>query len=80
MDTKTIHLIGFIAGIFGLYGVAHLLNRKILSGILWLLIGGPMFLTIMWTIAAVTVIGIPIGLALHFIVPWHVSKNGAAPA
>jgi len=74
---QTAHIIGFIAAIFGFYGVAHMFNGKLLSGLAWLLIGGPLFLGIMWTVAAVTIIGLPIAAILHFVAAWQHAKSGA---
>lgn len=71
---------GLIGGwVFGLLGIAHLVNGKIVSGVAYLLIGTALY----WTLWAV-VVGLSLGaglicmVPLHFIAIWQHAKQGAS--
>lgn len=71
---NTAFMLGLIAGTFGFFGVAHILNGKVGTGILLLLAGfvwGGIFLGI-----AVTGIGC-IGLILHIVMTYYQADSGA---
>ncbi|MCD4686261.1 MAG: hypothetical protein K8S97_10030 [Anaerolineae bacterium] len=67
--------IGFIAAIFGFFGVAHIINGKLLAGIMWMILG------FVWAVifAALTLTGIGacITLPLHVVFGYYNAKNGA---
>ena len=72
-------VIGIIAGFFGIFGLAHLLNGKGLNGLAHMFIGGPM---IMFTAAAITAVTLGVG-ALFAVPYWFYAvywqaENGAA--
>ncbi len=75
---QTALIIGFIAGVFGLWGVAHFMNGKIGSGILWLIFG-PILAAIAITVFSTITLGIGILLALPIwlLMVYAQAKSGA---
>lgn len=67
--------VGIVAAFFGFFGISHIINGKIGSGIVWLLVGfvwNPIFL-----ILAATGIGLFISLPLHIAFCYYNAKGGA---
>lgn len=69
-------IIGVIAGLFGLLGLAHLFNGKVGSGLALLFLGSPLY-AVLWIAILATGIGI-FAIPLHFVVIWQNAKRGAA--
>lgn len=71
---------GFIFGLFGMLGVAHIINGKLGSGLALLVIGSPVF-----GVIAVAVHSLALGLILplfltiplHILIVWNSAKAGA---
>jgi hypothetical protein len=76
-QNSTAFWIGFIAATCGFYGVAHIFSGKLFTGLAWLLIGGPVFLILMWSIGLATGVGIFCAIPLHFVAAWQHAKQGA---
>ncbi len=76
---ETAFTVGLIAGLFGLWGLAHLLNHKVGMGIFWMFIGAPIVLLILAGITVITAgIGAIIALPLHVYFVYRHAKNGAS--
>lgn len=75
---QTALIVGFVAGVFGLWGVAHFMNGKIGSGILWLIFG-PILAGIAITVFSTITLGIGILLAipLWLLMVYAQAKGGA---
>ena len=71
-------IVGFITGVFGLWGVAHFMNGKIGSGILWLIFG-PILAGIAITVFSTITLGIGLILAipLWLLMVYAQAKSGA---
>ena len=71
-------IVGFIAGVFGLWGVAHFMNGKVGSGILWLIFG-PILAGIAITVFSTITLGIGLILAipLWLLMVYAQAKSGA---
>ena len=75
---ETAFVIGLLAGLIGIWGLAHILNHKVVSGLLWMFIGAPIVVGILG--AAIFLTG---GLAGCFALPLHIyivyrqAKSGA---
>ena len=77
-ENQTAFVVGLIAGLFGFWGLAHLINGKLGSGLLWLFIGGPLVSGILLAIILATAfIGAIVALPLHVYIVYKVSKSGA---
>ena len=74
---KTAFTIGVLASIFGLWGLAHILNGKIGSGLLWMIFGMPLALGLVMGIAA-TGIGAIVALPLWVYFGYAHAKSGAS--
>ena len=78
---ETAFTVGLIAGIFGLWGLAHILNDKVGMGILWMFIGAPIVMLILGAITFLTAgIGAIITLPLHIYFVYRHAKSGASNA
>lgn len=78
---ETAFAVGLIAGLFGLWGLAHILNDKIGTGILWMFIGAPIIMLLLGAITLLTAgIGAIITLPLHVYLVYRHAKNGASRA
>ena len=76
---QTAFVVGVIAGLFGFWGLAHILNDKVGKGILWMFIGAPVILGILYGSAVMTAgIGLIIALPLHIYIVYVQAKNGAS--
>ena len=76
---QTAFVVGVIAGLFGLWGLAHILNDKVGAGLLWMFIGAPVVLGILYGSAALTAgIGLCVAMPLHIYVVYVQAKNGAS--
>lgn len=75
---QTALIVGFIAGVFGLWGVAHFMNGKIGSGILWLIFG-PILAGIAITVFSTITLGVGLILAipLWLLMVYAQAKSGA---
>lgn len=75
---QTALVIGFIVGVFGFWGVAHLMNGKVGSGILWLIFG-PILAAIAITAVSMLTLGIGAILALPIwlLMVYAQAKSGA---
>ena len=71
-------IVGVIAGIFGLLGLAHLFNGKVGTGLALIFLGTPLY-AVFWLAVLATGIGI-FAIPLHFVVIWQNAKRGAAYA
>ena len=74
--------LGILFAFFGIFGISHLLNGKVVEGLIWLLIGSPIY----WVIGgfiygAVSVSTMGLGLicvvAIHFFVALGIGNAGA---
>lgn len=75
---KTAFWIGFIATFFGLFGLAHMFNDRILKGLLYLFVLGPLFIFVLSFITALTAgVGIIVTVPLYFVGAWRHAKKGA---
>ncbi len=78
---ETAFAVGLIAGLFGLWGLAHILNDKIGTGILWMFIGAPIIMLLLAAITLLTAgLGAIITLPLHVYLVYRHAKNGASRA
>ena len=68
-------IVGVIAGIFGLLGLAHLFNGKVGSGLALIFLGTPIY-GFGWFIILATGVGI-LAVPLHFVIVWQSAKSGA---
>lgn len=69
--------VGFLLSAFlGLFGISHFMNGKILMGLLWLFLFGPILLAINFTMAATGYLAC-IAVPLHFLIAWSQARNGA---
>ena len=76
---ETAFVVGLLAGIFGLWGLAHILNNKIGTGLLWMFIGAPIIMLILGAITFLTAgIGAIIALPLHVYLVYRHARNGAS--
>ena len=75
---ETAFVIGLLAGIFGIWGLAHIINHKPGTGLLWMFIGAPVVVGGMAVLSFAT-----LGLAACFALPLHIfivylhAKSGA---
>lgn len=77
-ENTTAFIIGFIAGIFGFLGVAHMINGKLGTGILYLLLGWFIWIPILVVITGVTGgLGVFCTFPLEIIVAYSTAKSGA---
>ncbi|MDE2776219.1 MAG: hypothetical protein OXI77_09795 [Chloroflexota bacterium] len=76
---QTALIVGFICGIFGLWGVAHFMNGKIGSGILWLIFG-PILAVIAITVFSTITLGIGVLFAIPvwLLMVYAQAKGGAS--
>lgn len=76
---QTAFIAGLIAGwVFGLLGVAHIVNGKIGQGIAYLFIG-TFFYWVAWALVITLTVGIAACfLPLHFVAIWQHAKKGAS--
>jgi hypothetical protein len=77
---RTAQWIGFLSALFlGIYGVAHFLNGKILRGLLWLFLLGPIFVyTFLSPLTSPdTSSVICFTFAIHLFAAWYHARNGA---
>ncbi|MCY4464137.1 MAG: hypothetical protein OXE46_01220 [Chloroflexi bacterium] len=74
---KTAFTIGLIAGIFGLWGLAHIINDKVGSGIVWMFVGMPIAAILMGGLAATGIGAIAVPPLWIYSVYSH-AKNGAS--
>ena len=75
---QTAFVVGVIAGLFGLWGLAHILNDKVGTGLLWMFIGGPLLLALLYGGAMMTAgVGLCLALPLHVYLVYVQAKNGA---
>jgi len=72
-------VVGVVAGLFGFWGLAHILNDKVGTGLLWMFIGAPIVLGILYGSAVLTAgIGLCVALPLHVYFVYVQAKNGAS--
>ena len=76
-ENRNAYIVGLIAGLVGIYGLAHMLNGQFGTGFLWLILGG----VINFIFASIAIA--TLGLALLVLIPAHivivhkVAKSGA---
>lgn len=76
---QTAFVVGVIAGLFGIWGLSHVLNGKLGFGCLWMLIVGPTLGGLLGGIVAATAgIGAVIALPLWLWIVYVQAKNGAS--
>lgn len=74
----TAFVVGLIGGLFGIWGLAHVLNDKVGMGCLWMLIVGPAIGAILGGIAVATAgLGAIVILPLWLYIVYIQAKNGA---
>ena len=77
---ETAFVVGLLAGIFGLWGLAHILNNKIGTGLLWMFIGAPIVIILLGALTFLTAgIGGLIALPLWVYIIYRHAKSGAGP-
>lgn len=77
---ETAFVVGLLAGLFGLWGLAHILNNKIGTGLLWMFIGAPIIILLLGALTILTAgIGGLIALPLHVYIVYRHAKSGAGP-
>jgi tetratricopeptide (TPR) repeat protein len=70
--------IGAVAAFFGLFGISHIMTGKLLSGVAWLIIGGPIFLFLIYAFALGTGgIGLLCAIPLHLVGAYQHAKQGS---
>lgn len=69
--------VGFIAALFGLYGIGYMINGKVLMGLLYLFILGPIFLAIIIAFLATPITALLCTIPLYFVGAWQHAKAGA---
>ncbi len=76
---QTAFVVGIIAGLFGIWGLAHILNAKVGMGCLWMLIVGPILGGLLGGLIVATAgIGAVIALPLWLLIVYQQAKNGAS--
>lgn len=76
---QTAFVAGVIAGLFGFWGLAHILNDKVGSGLLWMFIGAPVIMGLLYGSAMLTAgIGLCVAMPLHIYIVYVQAKNGAS--
>ena len=76
---QTAFVIGILAGIFGIWGLSYILNNKVGTGCLWMLIVGPALAMLLGgVIFATGGIGAIVILPLWFYIVYTQAKNGAS--
>lgn len=74
---QTALIVGFLAAIFlGIFGLGHLLNGKVGTGILYWILGWLIWLPLL-VLISLTGIGACFALPLHIWVSYSQAKNGA---
>lgn len=77
---ETAFVVGLLAGLFGLWGLSHILNNKIGTGLLWMFIGAPIVIIFLGALTILTAgIGGLIALPLHVYIVYRHAKSGAGP-
>lgn len=77
---ETAFVVGLLAGLFGLWRLAHILNNKIGTGLLWMFIGAPIVIIFLGALTLLTAgIGGLIALPLHVYIVYRHAKSGAGP-
>lgn len=72
---------GFIFGLFGMLGVAHIINGKLGSGLALLVIGSPVFAVIavaVHSLALGLILPLFLTIPLHILIVWNSAKAGAS--
>ncbi|MCY4147083.1 MAG: hypothetical protein OXE95_01165 [Chloroflexi bacterium] len=78
---ETAFVIGMLGGLFGIWGLAHVLNDKVAPGCLWMLIVGPVVAGTLGSIVVSTGgIAAVIILPLWLYIVYTQAKSGAARA
>lgn len=76
---ETAFVVGLIAGLLGLWGLAHILNDKIGTGLLWMFIGLPIVAILLGGLTALTAgIGGCIAMPLYVYFVYRQAKSGAS--
>lgn len=74
-ENDTAFWVGFFLAFLGLYGVAHMMNGKPASGLVYMVMG------FIWDVIAViltiTIVGAVIAIPLHFVLAYSNAKDGA---
>lgn len=74
----TAFIIGLIAGLFGIWGLAHILNDKLGMGCLWFFIVGPLVAGLLAGLIVMTAgLGTIVALPLWLYIVYSQAKNGA---
>ncbi len=72
-------VVGILAGFFGIWGLAHILNDKVGMGCLWMFIVGPILGVLLGSfIVATAGVGAVIALPLWVLIVYQQAKNGAS--
>ena len=76
---ETAFAVGLLAGLFGLWGIAHLINGKVIAGIFWLIVGPTLGGIALTVISAATLgIGLIFALPIWILFVYWQAKSGAA--
>ncbi len=76
---QTAFVLGAIAGLFGVWGLSHVLNNKVGSGCLWMLIIGPVLAGILGgAIVATGGLGAVVVVPLWLYIVYAQAKSGAS--
>lgn len=77
-------VVGVLGGLFGLLGIAHIFNHKVLRGLVYLFIGTVCYwIFLLFLLTALTNIGSSLwiaAVAIHLVIIWQHAKRGASSA
>ena len=76
---ETAFIIGVIGGLIGIWGLAHVLNGKVLPGCLWMFFVGPLIGAALVGLSVATAgIGLLVALPLWLYIVYTQANSGAA--
>ncbi len=79
LRNETAFIIGIIAGLFGIWGLSHVLNDKVGTGCLWMFIVGPALAALLGGLTLATGgLGAIAALPLWLYIVYVQAKNGAS--
>ncbi len=76
---QTAFVVGVVAGLLGIWGLAHVLNDKLLPGCLWMFIVGPLLAALLGGLILATAgLGAIVAVPLWLYIVYSQAKNGAS--
>ena len=75
---QTAFTVGLIAGLFGLWGLAHILNDRIGAGLVWMFIGAPFVFIALGGLTLLTAgVGAIIAFPIYVYLVYKHARGGA---